>query len=366
MPSNVFSSNSRYLPPPIRTHYCTHQGNDLERAATFLNQDWFSQNNAAIPHPLSPPSLDRYRLSTRAVFPPPPCSDSSDDCTDGLDIESDSDGLVKREHFSPAFSTRTSISPPSPSRTHLFKSDSVANRPPCDQISLLSQEHTQRRKSISIHTRKARCTTSSSHGPDSRSATRSQERMWPPALHPSQSSAPTSPTLPPITTLNPNRLSRNSSTPTPPPTTPSPHLPPTIVKSEPSAPSIPYANNNTRDVDDYIEKTGASRSMCVWRLDGAGEQGVCGFESSGSLVKRHIRTVHLKIRPVTCPVCNQGFSTKFHLKTHANIHTGLKPYSCPDCGKTFSNPSSKHHHRVRYHGYVQTWRHYGDKDKSAR
>jgi uncharacterized Zn-finger protein len=106
--------------------------------------------------------------------------------------------------------------------------------------------------------------------------------------------------------------------------------------------------------------------MCVWRLQGAGEQGVCGFESSGSLVKRHIRTVHLKIRPVTCPVCHQGFSTKFHLKTHANIHTGLKPYSCPDCGKTFSNPSSKHHHRVRYHGYVQTWRHYGDKDKSAR
>jgi KRAB domain-containing zinc finger protein len=83
------------------------------------------------------------------------------------------------------------------------------------------------------------------------------------------------------------------------------------------------------------------------------------------LVKRHVRTVHLKIRPVVCPECGQSFATKFHLKTHQNIHTGQKPYSCPDCPKTFSNPSSRHHHRVRYHGYVQSWRHYGDKTEKS-
>src|SRR5258705_352688 len=86
---NIFTSNSRFLPPPIRTvsqsHY-PYRSSDSQRAAAFLNQDWtptptsaealLSPTSSELPPPpppnqefaLSPPPLRLFHLST----PTPP------------------------------------------------------------------------------------------------------------------------------------------------------------------------------------------------------------------------------------------------------------------------------------------------------
>ncbi|KAF9651917.1 hypothetical protein BDM02DRAFT_461974 [Thelephora ganbajun] len=361
---NIFTSNSRYLPPPIRTvnQSYAYRHNDCQRAAAFLNQDWTptpTSGTSSIPSAEIPLSPSSELPPARSDY-----SHSEDDSDGECDLPFDAGSRAKHEHFSPE-----------PPFTH-------QHRPPL----IL----TGRRASLSMNDLQSLTTRRHSGGTDSHLVSRSlgngsptidrrirsgpysayhqQTKSWPTALHPSSSGS-----------RHHRNLSSNShSTGSPPQTPPTPSSPALSAKDESaqSSTASPPAAVNT---DDHIQRIGGGKSKCVWN-DASGNE--CGFQSSSSLVKRHVRTVHLKIRyvalclfftglcspahsssPVVCPECGQNFATKFHLKTHRNIHTGQKPYSCPDCTKTFSNPSSRHHHRVRYHGYVQSWRHYGDKNE---
>ena len=100
---NIFTSNSRYLPPPIRTvnqSDCAYRRSDCQRAATFLNQDW-------TPTPATGTSaslLAELPLSPSSSEPPPPrsdCSHSEDESEEDCDAPSSSSSCVKREPFSP-------------------------------------------------------------------------------------------------------------------------------------------------------------------------------------------------------------------------------------------------------------------------
>jgi uncharacterized Zn-finger protein len=368
---NIFTSNSnsRFLPPPIRTvtahshHPYGHR--DSRRAAAFLNQDWT---------PTSASGTSAEVLSPSSSEQPPPRSDysHSEDDSDEDDVRSDADPRIKREPFSPVSPFTQQHRPP-----HVLP-DRRASLSLNDLQALGGRRHSGGADSYIV----SRSLGNGSPSLDRRvrsspySPYHHQTKSWPVALHPSTSSH--SHQLSSDSRHSRNLSSNSHSTGSPPPTPQTPSSPALSAKNE-SAQSSTASPPATVNTDDYIQRVTGGKSKCVWN-DASGHE--CGFQSSSSLVKRHVRTVHLKIRyvslclsypgprlpvhsssPVVCPECGQSFATKFHLKTHQNIHTGQKPYSCPDCTKTFSNPSSRHHHRVRYHGYVQSWRHYGDKNE---
>jgi len=352
---NIFTSNSRYLPPPIRTvnqSTYPYRHSDCQRAAAFLNQDWTPASTSGTSSNIStevPPSPSSSEL-------PPPRSDyshSGDDSEEDCNAPSDADSRVKREPFSPELPFNYQYRPPQvlpDRRASLSMNDlqSLTGRGDFGGTDSHPVSRSLGNGSPSLNRRVRSSPYSTYH---------QQTRSWPVALHPS-----TSPHTHTRSSGSRHRrnLSNNShSTGSPPHTPPTPSSPALSAKNE-SAQSSTASPPAVVNTDDYIQRISGGKSKCVWN-DASGNE--CGFQSSSSLVKRHVRTVHLKIRPVVCPECGQCFATKFHLKTHQNIHTGQKPYSCPDCTKTFSNPSSRHHHRVRYHGYVQSWRHYGDKNE---
>lgn len=388
---NIFTSTSRYLPPPIRTvnqSDCAYRRSDCQRAAAFLNQDWTPTptagtpaNSLTEPPPLSPSSSD----------PPPPRSDSShseDDSEEDCEPPSSSSFYVKREPFSPdpPFNLQQRLPHILPDRrASLSMTDlqsPAARRCSGGTDSLVSRSLGNGSPSLDRRVR------SSPY-----SAYHHQTRSWPTALHPSASSDSQPP---PSGSRHRRNLSDNSHSTGSPPHTPispsSPALSPKNESAQSSSTASPPATVNT---DEHIQRIGGGKSKCVWN-DANGNE--CGFQSSSSLVKRHVRTVHLKIRYVSLPFMrrivltilsvplsapsaakasqpssiskptrtssafNCLFSDYTCLLTIKRHSTGQKPYSCPDCTKTFSNPSSRHHHRVRYHGYVQSWRHYGDKN----
>ena len=285
---NVFTSNSRYLPPPIRTvtqpHYA-YRRNDSQRAAAFLNQDWTptptSGNSTEVP--LSPSSSE--------IPPPPPrseCSHSEDDSDENCDARSDAYSRVKCERFSPELPF------------------TYQHRPP--------QVLPERRASLSMNDLQSLTGRRHSSGTDSHLVSRSlgngspslerrvrsspyspyhqQTRSWPVALHPSASSH--SHQLSSGSRHSRNLSSNSHSTGSPPQTPPTPSSPALSAKNESaqSSTASPPAAVNT---DEYIQRINGGKSKCVWN-DASGSE--CGFQSSSSLVKRHVRTVHLKIRYV--------------------------------------------------------------------
>ena len=66
--------------------------------------------------------------------------------------------------------------------------------------------------------------------------------------------------------------------------------------------------------------------------------------------KRHERTVHLKIKPFPCEMCNMSFAERDKLKNHMRIHTGEKPFSCVVCGKNFARKQDCKKHQKSVHG----------------
>ena len=320
---NIFTSNSRFLPPPIRTvsqsHY-PYRSSDSQRAAAFLNQDWTP----------TPTSTEALLSPTSSEIPPPhsECSHSEDDSDDDCDARSDADSRVKCEPFSPE-------SPFAYQHHH----------PHALPV---------RRASLSLNDLQILTGRRHSAGTDSQLVSRSlgngspslerrvrsspyspyhqQTRSWPAALHPS-SSAHSQPLS--ADSRHRRNLSNNSySTGSPPQTPQTPSSPALSAKNE-SAQSSTASPPATVNTDEYIQKVGGGKTKCIWN-DASGNE--CGFQSSSSLVKRHVRTVHLKIRcvdldlysselylpayspsPVVCPDCGQCFATKFHLKTHQNI-----------------------------------------------
>lgn len=298
---NIFTSNSRFLPPPVRTvpqsHYA-YRHSDSQRAATFLNQDWTptSTSGSSTEVPLSPSSSE---------LPPPRSDCSEDDSDEDCDARSDADSRVKHEHFSPEppFSFAPQHRP-----AHILP-DRRASLSLNDLQSLNVRRHSGGTDSYLV----SRSLGNSSPSIDRRvrsspySAYHQQTRSWPVALHPSASSHSHPLSSGPRHSRN---LSNNShSTGSPPPTPPTPSSPALSAKNE-SAQSSTASPPAVVNTDDYIQRMSGGKSKCVWN----GASGIeCGFQSSSSLVKRHVRTVHLKIRYVALHISYVELYLSAHL-----------------------------------------------------
>ncbi|RPD67307.1 hypothetical protein L226DRAFT_529659 [Lentinus tigrinus ALCF2SS1-7] len=91
---------------------------------------------------------------------------------------------------------------------------------------------------------------------------------------------------------------------------------------------------------------------CTWEIkerDGTTRR--CGYSSKKHLVKRHIESKHLQLRPCVCPVCGKGFAQKSNLDTHLNTHTGHMPHQCIYCDERFKDPARRHRHMIQAHGH---------------
>jgi len=322
---NIFTSNSRYLPHPIRTvnqSSYTYRNSDCQRAAAFLNQDWTptptsgTSSNFSTEVPLSPSSSEL----------PPSRSGYSHS---GDDSEEDCNVPVKREPFSPEPPFNYQHRPPHvlpTRRASLSMNDlqSFAGRGDFGSADSYPVSRSLGNGSPSLNRRVRSSPYSANH---------QQTRGLPLALHPS-----TAPQTHPQSSGSGHRrnLSNNShSTGSPPHTPLTPSSPALSAKNDSAQSSSTASPPAVVNTDDYIQRISGGKSKCVWN-DASGNE--CGFQSSSSLVKRHVRTVHLKIRyvvlcllytglylpaysssPVVCPECGQSFATKFHLKTHQNI-----------------------------------------------
>ncbi|KAF9649703.1 hypothetical protein BDM02DRAFT_1766142 [Thelephora ganbajun] len=102
--------------------------------------------------------------------------------------------------------------------------------------------------------------------------------------------------------------------------------------------------------DQYVEKLNVSKYRCTYIAPG--EEEPCGQRGDKRhLVTRHIKAVHLKIRPFKCIYCQRRFPSSSGLETHTNTHTGETPYECPFCQRGFADRAGLHRHKVKEHDY---------------
>ncbi|GJE84123.1 zinc finger protein [Phanerochaete sordida] len=103
----------------------------------------------------------------------------------------------------------------------------------------------------------------------------------------------------------------------------------------------------------------AASFACTWVDTHAGAGGQeCGYTSKKHLVKRHIESKHLQIKPITCEICGKGFSQRTNYSTHMNTHTGDTPHKCPypNCNATFGDPARRHRHMKSVHNHIPSKR----------
>lgn len=281
---NIFTSDSRFLPPPIRTvthpHYA-YRRSDTQRAAVFLNQDWTPTSTSGASTEVAP-------SPSSSELPPPRSDCSEDDSDEDCDARSDANSRVKREQFSPEFPLSHQHSLP-----HVLP-DRRASLSMNDLQTLTGRRLSGGTESYLV----SRSLGNGSPSLDRRvrsspySAYHQQTRSWPVALHPSTSSH--SHQLSSDSRHSRNLSSNSHSTGSPPQTPPTPSSPALSAKNE-SAQSSTASPPATVNTDEYILRISGGKSKCIWN-DANGSE--CGFQSSSSLVKRHVRTVHLKIRYV--------------------------------------------------------------------
>jgi len=76
----------------------------------------------------------------------------------------------------------------------------------------------------------------------------------------------------------------------------------------------------------------------------------CDYETSQSgTMKRHVKSIHLKVRDFQCNECENIFSEKnldHHLKS---VQLKVKDFQCSNCNKTFSQKSSMIVHMKSVH-----------------
>lgn len=65
-----------------------------------------------------------------------------------------------------------------------------------------------------------------------------------------------------------------------------------------------------------------------------------------SILLRHVRQVHQKLKPFGCTRCNKSYCTRTELKQHFNIsHANIKTeYKCKICGKAFLRKTNYYAH----------------------
>ncbi|KAL4242049.1 hypothetical protein ABKN59_000581 [Abortiporus biennis] len=96
---------------------------------------------------------------------------------------------------------------------------------------------------------------------------------------------------------------------------------------------------------------------CTWtNRDEASTE--CGYTSKKHLVKRHVESKHLHIKPLACEICGKAFSQRSNYNTHLNTHTGAAPHICPypNCGAAFGDPARRHRHMKSVHGHISSRR----------
>jgi len=91
---------------------------------------------------------------------------------------------------------------------------------------------------------------------------------------------------------------------------------------------------------------------CTWQTMKNGSPMPCDYSSKKHLVKRHIEATHLCIKRFQCTWCEKTFTQRSNVAgCHLNTHTGASPHGCDFCGERFKDPSKRHKHMLRIHGY---------------
>ncbi|KAJ3741159.1 hypothetical protein DFH05DRAFT_1504791 [Lentinula detonsa] len=81
----------------------------------------------------------------------------------------------------------------------------------------------------------------------------------------------------------------------------------------------------------------------------------CQYKAKKQLVKRHIETTHMRLKPFVCDFCGNKFPQRTSLNVHvASKHTHDKPYKCPykDCDEAYNDPARLHRHKTDVHNYI--------------
>lgn len=69
------------------------------------------------------------------------------------------------------------------------------------------------------------------------------------------------------------------------------------------------------------------------------------------VMKRHVKTVHLKIREFECEACGRAFADSSTREVHRSaVHEKKRPWSCDMCPSSFTQSSSLGKHKRRFHG----------------
>lgn len=79
-----------------------------------------------------------------------------------------------------------------------------------------------------------------------------------------------------------------------------------------------------------------------------------GFVYSFGLTK-HIQTVHRRIKPFVCQICNKAFFSKRDVEAHIRSHTGEKPFPCHLCDKKFVRRVELNVHLRWHNGEKRHW-----------
>ena len=69
-----------------------------------------------------------------------------------------------------------------------------------------------------------------------------------------------------------------------------------------------------------------------------------------SHLEQHVKSVHLKIKDIACDYCDKVFSARFHLNKHVKyVHKKLKNYRCGFCSRAFHESSHLKRHIKSIH-----------------
>lgn len=78
----------------------------------------------------------------------------------------------------------------------------------------------------------------------------------------------------------------------------------------------------------------------------------CGSEYTTKFnLKRHVESVHMRLKKFKCPTCGGLYSSRQSLKEHNYIHTGSVPFACLTCMKTFRQASQLSLHKRMHNVY---------------
>jgi len=123
-----------------------------------------------------------------------------------------------------------------------------------------------------------------------------------------------------------------------------------LLNGPPSQPSSP-ANNEEEDdrqgLDHVVERitsSGAVAGPSQGSSTSASSKNKrfpcsqCGHAfAQGADLRKHVRTVHERLRPFSCDLCEKKFGEKGNLRKHRrSVHLNERPFSCNACGSSFA------------------------------